>query len=78
MAGGRLPAINGRRAIQALQRAGFVVDRIVGSHHVLTYPGDPTRTVVVPVHSGRDLKPGTLRSVVRQAGFTPEEFAKLL
>jgi predicted RNA binding protein YcfA (HicA-like mRNA interferase family) len=78
MAGGRLPAVNGRRAVRALRRAGFVIDRVVGSHHVLTYPGDPMRTVVVPMHSGRDLKPGTLRSIIRQAGFTPEEFAQLL
>jgi len=73
-----LPVVNGRRVIQALRRAGFVVDRIVGSHHVLAYPGDPTRTVTVPVHSGRDLKPGTLRAIIRQAGFTVEEFAELL
>ncbi|WP_312014608.1 MULTISPECIES: type II toxin-antitoxin system HicA family toxin [unclassified Bradyrhizobium] len=26
---------------------------MVGSHHVLVYPGDPTRTVTVPVHAGR-------------------------
>jgi predicted RNA binding protein YcfA (HicA-like mRNA interferase family) len=78
MPGGRLPVVNGRRVIQILRRAGFVVDRIVGSHHVLAYPGDPTRTVTVPVHSGRDLKPGTLRAIIRQAGFTVEEFAELL
>jgi predicted RNA binding protein YcfA (HicA-like mRNA interferase family) len=64
--------------VQVLQRAGFVIDRIVGSHHVMVYPGDPTRTVVVPVHAGRDLKPGTFRSILRQAGFSPEEFSKLL
>ena len=45
MGGGRLPAVNGKRVIQALMRAGFVVNRTVGSHHVLVYPGDPTRTV---------------------------------
>jgi predicted RNA binding protein YcfA (HicA-like mRNA interferase family) len=78
MAGGRLPVLNGRRVVQTLSRAGFVVDRIVGSHHVLAYPGDPSRTVTVPVHSGRDLKPGTLRAIIRQAGFTVEEFAELL
>jgi len=64
--------------IQALTRAGFGVDRIVGSHHVLVLPGDPTRTVSVPVHSGRDLKPGTLRGIIRQAGLTVEEFVALL
>lgn len=58
--------------------AGFVVDRIAGSHHVMTFPGDPTRTVTVPVKAGRDLKPGTLRSIIRQAGLTVEEFNRLL
>jgi len=37
-----------------------------------------TRTVTVPVHAARDLKPGTLRSIIRQAGLTTEEFTKLL
>jgi len=76
--GGGLPVLNGRRVIQALLRTGFVVDRIVGSHHVLVYPGDPARTVTVPVHAGRDLKPGTLRSIIRQTGLTVEEFTELL
>jgi predicted RNA binding protein YcfA (HicA-like mRNA interferase family) len=78
MVGGRLPVVNGRRVIQALKRAGFVVDRIVGSHHVLAFPGDPARTVSVPVHAGQDLKPGTLRAIIRQTGFTVEEFVALL
>jgi predicted RNA binding protein YcfA (HicA-like mRNA interferase family) len=74
--GGKLPVVNGKRVIQALTRAGFLVNRIVGSHHVLVYPDDPTRSV--PVHAGRDLKPGTVRSIIRQAGFTVEEFTDLL
>jgi predicted RNA binding protein YcfA (HicA-like mRNA interferase family) len=78
MAGAKLPAVSGRRVIRALTSAGFIVDRIVGSHHVLVYPADPTRTVTVPVHSGRDLMPGTLRAIIRQAGFTVEEFVALL
>ena len=78
MGGGRLPVVNGKRVIQALTKTGFVVNRIVGSHHVLVYPGDPTRTVTVPVHAGRDLKPGTLRSIIRQTGLTAEEFTELL
>ena len=75
---GKLPVVDGRRVLRALTRAGFITDRIVGSHHVMTLPGDPTRTVTVPVHSGRDLKPGTLRSIIRQAGFNVEEFKELL
>jgi predicted RNA binding protein YcfA (HicA-like mRNA interferase family) len=78
MGGGKLPVVSGNRVIQALTKAGFEVNRIVGSHHVLVLPGDPTRTVTVPVHADRDLKPGTLRSIIRQAGFTVDEFVDLL
>src|SRR5215831_6711687 len=57
-----LPVVSGSRVVRALTRAGFVLDRIGGSHHVLVHPADPLRTVTVPVHAGRDLKPGTLRA----------------
>jgi predicted RNA binding protein YcfA (HicA-like mRNA interferase family) len=75
---GRLPAVTGRRVIQALTKAGFVVDRIVGSHYVLVYSGDPKRTVTVPLHAGSDLKPGTLRAILRQSGLTRADFIALL
>jgi predicted RNA binding protein YcfA (HicA-like mRNA interferase family) len=76
MSAARLPVTDGRRV--KLQRAGFVVDRVVGSHHVLTRPGNPLLTVTVPVHGSRDLKPGTLRSIIRQSGLTQQEFSELL
>jgi predicted RNA binding protein YcfA (HicA-like mRNA interferase family) len=44
----------------------------------MVYPGDGTRTVTVPVHSSRGLKPGTLRSIIKQAGFSVEEFKAVL
>lgn len=76
--GPRLPAISGKRVIQALSRAGFIVERIAGSHHVLVHPKDPSRTVTVPVHGSHDLKPGTRRAIIRQARLTVEEFIDLL
>ncbi|HEY7248508.1 MAG TPA: type II toxin-antitoxin system HicA family toxin [Xanthobacteraceae bacterium] len=78
MNGRRLPVVNGRQVLRALAKAGFVVDRIVGSHHVLVHPRGPQRTVTVPVHASRDLKQGTLRSIIRQAGLTVAEFISLL
>ena len=77
MSGG-LPVANGRQVLAALRRAGFVVDRVVGSHHVMRHASDPLRAVTVPVHAGRDLKSGTLRGIVRQAGLTVDEFRALL
>lgn len=34
--------------------------------------------VTVAVHAGRTLKPGTLRSILRQAGLSVEEFTAML
>lgn len=45
-----------------------------GSHAKLANPEG--RMVVVPLH--RELAPGTLRSVLRQAGVSVEEFIDLL
>jgi predicted RNA binding protein YcfA (HicA-like mRNA interferase family) len=73
-----LPAVNGRQVLAALRRAGFVLDRVTGSHHVLSHAGDARRAVTVPFHGARSLKPGTLRNIIRQSGLTVEEFRKLL
>jgi len=74
----RLPAVSGKRVVQALRKAGFAVVRISGSYHLLSMPDNPARAVVVPVHGNQDLKAGTLRSIMRQSGLTQHEFASLL
>ncbi len=73
----RLPVVNGRETIRALERGGFLVHEVGGSHHALIHP-TAGRRVAVPVHGGRDLKPGTLRRIIRDAGLTVEEFIGLL
>jgi predicted RNA binding protein YcfA (HicA-like mRNA interferase family) len=73
----RLPSVTARKAIAALERAGFVVSRTSGSHCRLIYPGDATRKVTVPIHTG-DLARGTLRSIIAQAGLTVDGFIALL
>jgi predicted RNA binding protein YcfA (HicA-like mRNA interferase family) len=78
MVGGRLPAVSGRDVVRVLLKAVFVVERTAGSHHILVHSSDRRRTVTVPVHAGHDLKRGTLRSIIRQAGFTVDEFTDLL
>ncbi|MGZ5436234.1 MAG: type II toxin-antitoxin system HicA family toxin [Pyrinomonadaceae bacterium] len=72
-----LPVIRPRRLIRTLERAGFHVHHVSGSHYILKHPTKPTLRVTVPFHN-RDLKKGTLQSIVKQAGFTNEEFLKLL
>jgi predicted RNA binding protein YcfA (HicA-like mRNA interferase family) len=47
-----------------------------GSHHIMRHP-DGRRTTV-PVHAGRDIRPGTLRNILRDTGLTVDEFRRLL
>jgi predicted RNA binding protein YcfA (HicA-like mRNA interferase family) len=64
-----LPHISGKEAIKVFVSLGFIQVRQKGSHVVLRR-GD--RGCVVPLHS--DLAVGTLRSAIKQAGITPEDF----
>jgi predicted RNA binding protein YcfA (HicA-like mRNA interferase family) len=75
---GRLPVLKAIEVIRALERAGFEVVRSAGNHKILDHRENRTRTVVVPVHAGRDMKPGTLRAIIRQAGLSVEEFKTFL
>ena len=70
----RLPVVAGADVIQALGRAGFDKISQRGSHVKLRNAGG--RTAIVPLH--RELAPGTLRSVLRQAGLSTDEFVELL
>ena len=73
----RLPRASGKRVVAALQRAGFELTHVRGSHHYLRKPG-VARIVPVPVHGNRNLPAGTLRSILRLAGLTAEELNELL
>jgi predicted RNA binding protein YcfA (HicA-like mRNA interferase family) len=72
-----LPGLRPARVLKALERAGFFIHHIKGSHHVLRHPERPALRVTLSMHHG-DLKRKTLMSVIEQAGFTVEEFLKLL
>lgn len=67
----RLPRISGTECVRILEKLGFRQVRQRGSHLVMRR-GD--RGCVVPLH--RELKTGTLRGVLRQAGVDPDEFLK--
>jgi predicted RNA binding protein YcfA (HicA-like mRNA interferase family) len=72
----QVPAVPGGKVVKALERAGFTVARISGSHHIMTHPDG--RSVSVPVHSGRDMAKGTLRNILAITGLTAEDLQKLL
>ncbi len=71
----KLPVISGADAVKAFCRVGWRVDRQRGSHVVLLKHGQ-TASLSVPQH--RELAPGTLRSLIRAAGLSVEEFQAFL
>jgi predicted RNA binding protein YcfA (HicA-like mRNA interferase family) len=61
--------VSGKRMCHVLEQRGWTLARIKGSHHI--YRDAATgRRVVVPVHGNHDLKPGTQRGIMRDAGLT--------
>jgi predicted RNA binding protein YcfA (HicA-like mRNA interferase family) len=75
----KLPSLTPRKVLQTLKRAGFYECHTSssGGHIHLCHADDPTILVDIPVHA-KDLKRGTLHSILRQAKLTREEFLKIL
>lgn len=71
----RLPSFTPKRLIRVFLHLGFLIDHQTGSHVVLRHP-DGRRTVIA-VHN-RELKRGTLLGIIKQAGYSVEEFIELL
>jgi mRNA interferase HicA len=72
----KIPAIRSRQIVRFLEQNGFVLDRSAGSHFIY-YHAASGRRAVVPQHN-RNLPKGTLRSLLREAGFSREELINFL
>lgn len=72
----KLPVISGRQLCKMLEKVGYFIDHQTGSHIILRNEISPHRRLTVPDH--KEVAKGTLRSIIRQAGLTMEEFRKLI
>ena len=70
----RLRLCSGVEAVKKFKRAGWTVDRQVGSHVMLVKPDYPY-TLSVPQH--KELGIGLLKSLIRQASLNVEDFNDL-
>jgi len=68
----KLPSFTPRDVIKKLKKLGFIEHHQVGSHLTLKHP-QTERRAVVPMHL-RDIKKGTLLSLLREAGIEKDEF----
>ena len=71
-----VPAVTGERLVRALERSGFKVARVTGSHHILRHPDG--RGTTVPVHAGRVVAKGTLRGILADVGMTVSDLRSVL
>ncbi|MCL6448756.1 MAG: type II toxin-antitoxin system HicA family toxin [Armatimonadetes bacterium] len=70
-----LPVISGKEAARAFARAGWIYERKHGSHIIMIKPG-LRANLSIPDH--KTLDRGTLRSLIRKAGMSVDEFLSYL
>jgi predicted RNA binding protein YcfA (HicA-like mRNA interferase family) len=57
--------MTGQELIRLLEKDGWVLDRIKGSHHIMI---KDNKTLSVPVHGSKDLGKGLLNKLLKQGG----------
>jgi len=62
----KIPSLTPQKVVRLLERKGFVLDRMKGSHRIYYHP-ETKKRVVVPFHR-KDLPQGTLLEILKEAG----------
>jgi predicted RNA binding protein YcfA (HicA-like mRNA interferase family) len=71
-----MPVLTGTELVRLLERAGFMIRGQKGSH-VHLFRSHDRRRVTVPVHKGRDIPIGTLKSILKDADINIDEVLRL-
>lgn len=67
-----MKSVSGREFVRILERHGWSLLRINGSHHIYGKPGNDAR-LSIPVHGNKALKTGLLRYQLKLAGLTESD-----
>ena len=67
--------VSGREVVKALRRIGFVVDHQRGSH-IFLHNLEKNISIVVPNH--KEIKKGTLNSILKKTDITIDELKELI
>jgi len=70
------PTVKAKDFIKIIEKLGFYFGRQKGSHAI--YKNSDGKRVVVPMHSGKDIKQGTLTGMLQDIDIDKETFFKLL
>jgi predicted RNA binding protein YcfA (HicA-like mRNA interferase family) len=58
--------MTGNELVKLLEKNGWVVARIKGSHYIMKKEGERA-TLSIPVHTGTEIKPGLLNFILKTA-----------
>jgi len=73
----KLPTITSKQLIRALKRGGFLKHHQTGSHIIFRHVDFAAIRIVVPSHT-KDIKKGTLKGILKDAGMTVKDLIDLL
>jgi len=73
----KLPRLTAAEVVRAIERDGWYWIRQTGSHAHYRHPMK-RGLVTIPMHSGKTIPPGILRSILKQAGLTADALQGLL
>lgn len=67
-----MKSISGKKLCQVVERFGWKLARIKGSHYIYTKE-NVSAIIVIPIHGNRDLPIGTLKSILKDSGLTEDD-----
>jgi len=67
-----MKSVTGKEFAKLLDRRGWSLLRIKGSHHIYGKAGSEVR-ISVPIHGNQNLKTGMLRHFLKMAGLTESD-----
>jgi predicted RNA binding protein YcfA (HicA-like mRNA interferase family) len=67
-----MKSISGKDFAKVLERHGWALLRVQGSHHIYGKAGSEIR-ISVPIHRNQNLKTGLLRHFMKKAGLTEKD-----
>ena len=67
-----MKAVSGKALCKIVERQGWQLKRITGSHHIYAKVGIDV-ILSIPIHSNRDLPIGILKSIIKDAKLTEED-----
>ena len=72
----RMPQVTARDLLRFFKSQGFIPDRQSGSHLTLRHEARKV-TVTLPVHPGSDVGRGLAMRMLKDAGFSVEDYLRL-